>query len=167
MKTRKNARYVPSLLLTLLFLLSSAQSRQTPQPQPPAKTQKIDQSKPAPENQAQQPAQPQKPEDVPVTDGGAGPCSIELTVIDSDAKPVFSALVNVHMAYGFVGAHKLDMGVYTNTQGKGKFTGIPAKVRNPPIEFRATKGTLAGTATMDPVSECQAKHEIILQKSGN
>ncbi len=153
MKTRKNARYVPSLLLTLLFLLSSAQSRQTPQPQPPAKTQKIDQSKPAPENQAQQPAQPQKPEDVPVTDGGAGPCSIELTVIDSDAKPVFS--------------HKLDMGVYTNTQGKGKFTGIPAKVRNPPIEFRATKGTLAGTATMDPVSECQAKREITLQKNGN
>jgi len=70
-------------------------------------------------------------------------------------------------AYGFGGLHKLDMGVYTNTQGKGKFTGIPAKVRNPPIEFRATKGTLAGTATMDPVSECQAKHEIILQKSGN
>ncbi len=141
MKTRTAARYAPSLILTLAFLLSLAQSQQAPQTQPA--------------------------EDIPVTDGAAGPCSVEFTVTDSEAKPVFSALINVHMAYGFVGAHKLDMGVYTNTQGKGKFIGIPAKVRNPPIEFHATKGTLAGTAIMDPAAECQAKREITLQKNGN
>jgi hypothetical protein len=127
--------------LTVAFLLPWAQSQQTPQPQ--------------------------HAEDVPVTDGAAGPCSVELTVTDSDAKPVFSALINVHVVYGFGGLHKLDMGVYTNTQGKGKFTGIPVKVRNPPLEFRATKGTLAGLATMNPASECQARHEIVLQKSDN
>jgi hypothetical protein len=141
MKTRNIARSIPFLVLTVAFLLPWAQSQQTPQPQ--------------------------HAEDVPVTDGAAGPCSVELTVTDSDAKPVFSALINVHVVYGFGGLHKLDMGVYTNTQGKGKFTGIPVKVRNPPLEFRATKGTLAGLATMNPASECQAKHEIVLQKSGN
>jgi hypothetical protein len=114
--------------------------------------------------QAQQPAQPQQPDDIPATDGGSGPCSVELTVTGADAKPVYAARIDVHMAYGFAGAHKLDMGVYTNAQGKAKFTGIPAKVKNPPIEFRAKKDDLVGMATMDPVAECQAKHDIVLAK---
>ena len=121
--------------------------------------------------QAQQPAQPQQSpaqagqsEDIPVTDGTSGPCSIEFTVTDSAAKPVFAVLINVHLAYGFAGAHKIDMGVYTNAQGKARFTGIPAKVRNPPIEFHAKKQDLVGVATMDPVTECQAKHDIVLTK---
>jgi len=115
--------------------------------------------------QAQQPAQPQQADDIPVTDGGSGPCSVEFTVTDSDAKPVYSARIDVHMAYGFAGAHKLDMGVYTNAQGKARFTGIPAKVRKPPIEFRAKKDDLIGLATMDPATECQSKHDIVLAKA--
>jgi|SRR5689334_23082531 len=115
--------------------------------------------------QAQQPAQPQQADDIPVTDGGSGPCSVEITVTDSDAKPVYAARIDVHMAYGFAGAHKLDMGVYTNAQGKARFTGLPAKVRKPPIEFRAKKDDLIGMATVDPVAECQAKHDIVLAKA--
>ena len=114
--------------------------------------------------QAQQPAQPQQPDEIPATDGGSGPCSVELTVTGTDAKPVYAARIDVHLAYGFMGTHKLDMGVYTNTQGKAKFTGIPAKVKNPPIEFHAKKDDLVGIATMDPATECQAKHDIALAK---
>jgi hypothetical protein len=114
--------------------------------------------------QAQQPAQPQQPDDIPATDGGSGPCSVELTVTGADAKPVYAARIDVHMEYGFGGFHKLDMGVYTNAQGKAKFTGIPAKVRKPPIEFHAKKDDLIGLATMDPAAECQAKHDIVLAK---
>jgi len=78
---------------------------------------------------------------------------------------VYAARIDVHLAYGAFGAHKLDMGVYTNAQGKAKFTGIPAKVRKPPIEFRATKEDLIGLATMDPATECQAKHDIVMAKA--
>lgn len=99
-----------------------------------------------------------------VTDGGAGPCSAEFTVTAADGRPVFAALINVHIAYGFGGFHKLDMGVYTDQQGKGKFTGIPAKVKNAPLEFTATKNDLSGVATVDPAAECQAKHDIMLAK---
>src|SRR5690348_501263 len=67
-----------------------------------------------------------------VMDGGAGPCSAEFTVTGPDAKPIFAALINVHVVYGFGGFHKLDLGVYTDHDGKAKFTGLPAKVRNPP-----------------------------------
>jgi len=114
--------------------------------------------------QSQQPVQPQKSDDIPVTDGTSGPCSIEFSVTDADGKPVYAARIDVHLAYGAFGAHKLDMGVYTNAQGKARFTGIPAKVRKPPVEFSARKDDLVGVATMDPATECQAKHDIVMDK---
>jgi hypothetical protein len=95
-------------------------------------------------------------------DGEAGPCSIEFNVADATGKPVSSALISVHVAYGFGGFHKLDMSVYTDPQGHAKFIGIPAKVKNPPLEFRATKDQLVGVGTMNPASECQAKHDILM-----
>jgi len=100
-----------------------------------------------------------------ITNGEAGPCSAELTVIGPDGKPVFAALINVHIAYGFGGFHKLDMGVYTNEEGKGKFIGIPARVKRPPLEFQASKDQLSGLATVDPAAECQARHDIILRQA--
>lgn len=113
---------------------------------------------------AQQPAQPAQPDDVPFVDAQSGPCSIELTVTGTDTKPVYAARIDYHTAYGFMGTHKLDMTAYTNAQGKVRFTGIPAKVRKPPIEFHASKGELVGVANMDPVTECQAKHDIMMDK---
>ncbi len=112
-----------------------------------------------------QSAQPQKPGDIPVTDGTSGPCSIDFSVTDSDGKPVYAARIDVHLAYGAFGAHKLDMGVYTNAEGKARFAGIPARVRKPPIEFNAKKDDLTGVATMDPATECQARHDIVMAKA--
>ena len=114
--------------------------------------------------QSQQLAQSENSSDIPVTDGTSGPCSIEFSVTDSDGKPVYAARIDVHLAYGAFGAHKLDMGVYTNAQGKARFTGIPIKVRKPPVEFNAKKDDLVGVATMDPATECQAKHDIVMDK---
>lgn len=94
-------------------------------------------------------------------DGGAGPCSLELTVT-ADTKPVPAANVKVHIVYGFAGVRKLDLDAYTNNDGKLKFTGMPSRVKRPPLEFRATKDKLAGIAVYDPESECEAKHELTL-----
>jgi hypothetical protein len=113
---------------------------------------------------AQQPAQQQPSQDIPNTDAQSGPCSIELSVTSPDGKPVYSARIDYHAEYGFMGAHKLDMAVYTNADGKAKFTGIPAKVKRPPIEFKAKKDDLVGVATMDPATECQVKHDIVMDK---
>lgn len=114
--------------------------------------------------QTGQPAQPQQPDEIPVTDAGSGPCAVELTVTTSDGKSVYAARIDYHAAYGAFGAHKLDMTVYSNADGKAKFTGIPAKVKRPPIEFNAKKDDLVGVATMDPATECQAKHDIVMDK---
>jgi hypothetical protein len=48
-------------------------------------------------------------EKVPVVDGGAGPCYLELTVTGADGKPVYAATVKIHIGYGFGGMRKLDL----------------------------------------------------------
>jgi hypothetical protein len=48
-------------------------------------------------------------EKVPVIQGGAGPCSLDLTVMGADGKPVYAATVKVHIAYGFGGMRRLDL----------------------------------------------------------
>ena len=102
----------------------------------------------------------------PVMDGGAGPCSLELTV-SHDGKPAVAAHVKVHIAYGFAGIRKLDLDAYTGNDGKLKFTGLPDRVKRPPLEFHASKDKLAGIASFDPESECHEKLDIVLsaQKS--
>ena len=98
-------------------------------------------------------------------DGAAGPCSLELTVIGTDGKPVYAAIIKVHIAYGFAGIRRLDLEAGTNSEGKVKFTGLPAHVHRPPLEFNASKDDLSGTATYDPSAECQAKQNITLAKA--
>jgi hypothetical protein len=104
-------------------------------------------------------------EKVPVIQGGAGPCSLELTVRGADGKLAYGASVKVHIAYGFGGLHKLDLEAGTNSDGQVKFAGLPARVRRPPLEFHASKDNFDGVTTFDPATECQAKRDIMLQKS--
>ena len=111
-------------------------------------------------------AQAQAPnEKVPVMQGGAGPCSLELTVLGGDGKPVYAATVKVHIAYGFGGMRKLDLEAGTNSDGKVKFAGLPARVQRPPLEFHGSKDELEGVASFDPSTECEARHDITLAKS--
>jgi hypothetical protein len=104
-------------------------------------------------------------EKVPVIQGGAGPCSLELTVLGADRGPVYAATVKVHIKYGFGGMRKLDLEAGTNSDGKVKFAGLPARVQRPPLEFQASKDEFMGVAAFDPATECQAKREIALEKS--
>jgi hypothetical protein len=87
----------------------------------------------APAQSGAQPSTAEK-QKIPVMDGGAGPCSIDLAVLDSDGKPVFAATVKVHIAYGFGGFHRLDLQAGTNEDGKVRFTGLPDRVRRPPLK---------------------------------
>jgi hypothetical protein len=103
-------------------------------------------------------------EKVPVIQGGAGPCSLDLTVMGADGKPVYAATVKVHIAYGFGGMRRLDLEAGTNSDGKVKFAGLPARVQRPPLEFHASKDEFEGVAAFDPSTECQAKHDMTLEK---
>lgn len=98
---------------------------------------------------------------VPTVDGGAGPCSVEFTATDTNGAPVSNAQIAVHIEYGFLGAHKLDLQVATDSRGKARFVGLPDKTDSA-LFFEATKGSLRGVATDDPNTECEARHGIYM-----
>jgi hypothetical protein len=107
----------------------------------------------------------QAPEKPATVDGGAGSCSLEVTVVGPDSKPVYAASVKVHIAYGFGGMRRLDLEVGTNAAGKAKFSGLPPHVHRPPLEVKASTGELEGTVAYDPASQCEATQQIKLQKA--
>jgi hypothetical protein len=102
---------------------------------------------------------------VPSVDGGIGSCSAEFTVNDGTGSPVYDAKVKVHIAYGFMRTHKLDLEVGTNVDGKARFTGLPEKVKEP-LHFRAMQGDRQGDADYDPAENCGAKQTIVVSKDG-
>ncbi len=117
--------------------------------------------------QAQQATQSQQAADakqIPVVDGNAGPCSVEFTVTDGQGHPVYAANIDVHIAYGFMGVHKLDLQVGTNFDGKASFTGLPQKVKGGTMYFRASQGERTGSAFYDPTNNCTASEGIFLSK---
>jgi len=107
------------------------------------------------------PTSPDSSQMTPVMDGGAGPCSLELS-ISANGKPSVAAHVWVHIVYGFGGIRKLDLDAYTGNDGKLKFTGLPDRVKRPPLKFRAAKDQRAVTAGYDPETECKTKLDLVL-----
>jgi hypothetical protein len=103
------------------------------------------------------------PHSVPVVNGGIGPCSVGFTVRDSAGSPIYNAKIKVHIAYGFLGVHKLDLEVGTNIDGKARFDGLPRKARET-LHFKASKGDQVGGAFYDPAKSCKAEHSIVLLK---
>jgi hypothetical protein len=103
------------------------------------------------------------PNSVPVVDGGIGPCSADFTVTDSAGAPIYAANIQVHIAYGFLSAYKLDLEVGTNANGRARFTGLPAKSKHG-LFFRTAKDKREGSAFDDPSKTCKAEFTIMLEE---
>ena len=101
---------------------------------------------------------------VPVVDGALGSCAVDFTVKDDAGAPVYNAKIRVHISYGFLGAHKLDLEVGTNSDGKAQFTGLPNKSKLP-LYFNASQGDREGTYIFDPAKECKTQRTVVLQKA--
>jgi hypothetical protein len=106
---------------------------------------------------------PPDPKSVSVIDGGIGPCSVDFTVTDSAQAPIYAAKISVHIAYGFMYLHKLDLEVGTNASGKARFTGLPDRTKQG-LFFRASEGGREGSAFVDPSKTCKADLGMVLEK---
>ncbi len=100
---------------------------------------------------------------VPIIDGEIGPCSADFTVVDNAGAPIYAATIQVHIAYGFLSAYKLDLQLGTNASGKARFTGLPAKSKHG-LFFRAAKEKLEGSAFDDPGKTCKAEFTVTLEE---
>ncbi len=109
-------------------------------------------------------AQSPDPHSVPVVDGDIGPCSADFTITDNAAKPIYDAKIKVHIAYGVFGAHKLDLEVGTNTDGKARFTGLPSKTKQG-LFFQASKDNRSGSAFDDTSATCKAQFTVALEEA--
>ena len=108
------------------------------------------------------PAHPD-PRDVPVIDGGIGPCSADFTVTDEGGAPVYAAKIKVHIDYGFMYLRKLDLEVGTNSDGKARFTGLPERVKHG-LYFEASEGDRTAEAFDDPATTCKAQFTVALRR---
>lgn len=103
------------------------------------------------------------PKTVTEIDAGLGPCTADFTITDEANKPVYAASVRVHIAYGFMGTHKLDLEAGTNADGKARFIGLPDRTRQG-LFFRASEGDREGSAFDDPAKTCKTQFTIVLRK---
>jgi hypothetical protein len=108
------------------------------------------------------------PKSVPVVDGGLGPCSAEFAITDTAGQPVYAANIQVHIAYGLMSLHKMDLQVGTNADGKARFEGLPDRSKQG-LFFKASEGNREGSAFDDPSKTCKASFAITLREksSGN
>lgn len=102
------------------------------------------------------------PHSVPSVNGNIGPCSVEFTVRDSSQSPIYNAKVRVHISYGFLGVHKMDLEVGTNVDGKARFDGLPKKVKIP-LYFQALQGNKEADTSWDPATGCKAEKSLTLK----
>ena len=109
-------------------------------------------------------AQTPNPSSIPVIDGGLGPCTADFTINDTNAQPIYSATIKVHIAYGFASIRKLDLQVSTNAAGKARFTGLPDRTKHG-LFFEASEGDRSAEAFDDPANTCQAQFTLVLRKS--
>jgi len=104
------------------------------------------------------------PHAVPAIDGGLGPCTADFTITDRNNQPVYNAKIHVRVAYGFLNAHKLDLEIGTNVDGKARFTGLPDHLKHG-LFFEATEGDRSGNAFDDTSNTCKAQFAITIRKS--
>jgi hypothetical protein len=96
-------------------------------------------------------------------DAGLGPCTADFTITDDAAAPVYAAKIRVHITYGFMNLHKLDLQVGTNADGKARFIGLPDSPRQG-LFFRASEGDREGSAFDDPGKTCKTQFTLVLRK---
>ena len=104
-----------------------------------------------------------EPATVATVNVGLGPCTADFTINDDSGKPIYGAIIRVHITFGFGGFHKYDLQVGTNADGKGRFTGLPEHPKQG-LFFRASEGDRQGEAFDNPANTCKAQFTVVLRK---
>ncbi len=99
--------------------------------------------------------------EIPVLDGGIGPCGADFHVTDEAGKPIYNAKIHVTLKYGFFNLRKTELEVGTNSDGKARFTGLPETPKKP-LEFEIKSGTVSKSVTDDPSTNCSAAYDVTL-----
>ena len=99
--------------------------------------------------------------EIPVVDGGIGPCGADFHVTDDAGKPIYNAKIHVTLKYGIFNARKTELEVGTNSDGKARFTGLPETPKKP-LQFEIKSGTVSKSVNDEPSTNCSATYDVTL-----
>ena len=100
---------------------------------------------------------------VPAVNANLGPCSVDFKVSQSVNQPIYNAQITVSIAYGFLGMKKMDLQIGTNSEGKARFVGLPAKVYRPPLTFVVKHKGRTKNVDYWPQVRCKAQYAVIME----
>lgn len=110
---------------------------------------------------AAQSSQPPPKPVVPTVSADLGDCSASFVVTDAQNKPLYNVEIDLTFRYGFMNFRKQTLTIYTNTEGQGRFAGLPNQVKKP-LVFQIHLGTSQTTVTDDPGVTCTLKKTVAL-----
>jgi hypothetical protein len=110
-----------------------------------------------------QTAQSIDPKTITEIDAGLGPCSADFTVNDSNGSPIYNAKIRLHIAYGRLNLHKLDLEAGTNADGKARFIGLPDKSKEG-LFFRASAGAHETSVFDNPTQTCKKAFTVVVER---
>lgn len=99
----------------------------------------------------------------PVTtiNANQGTCSAAFVVKNGRQKPIYDAQIDLTFRYGFLNLHKESLEVYTNSDGKAQFTGLPNFIKRP-LEFDVQYGDRHKTVSDNPGVTCDFSRSVVL-----
>jgi hypothetical protein len=97
-------------------------------------------------------------------DAGIGACTADFTINDQNGSPIYNAKIRVHLTYGWMNLHKLDMEAGTNSVGKARFIGLPEHPKEG-LFFTASLDDRHVSAFDDPNKNCKAAFTLRLERS--
>ena len=104
--------------------------------------------------------------DVPVISADLGQCTADFRVVDVNMKPIYSARIALEIKHGFVGMRRVNLEIFTNSDGRARFTGLPNYSKRP-LNFDISSGERKTGVFMDPDHKCQANFTAVVPDKKN
>ena len=98
---------------------------------------------------------------IPVISGDLGSCTADFTVTGTRLKPLYNAKLAVELRYGFAGLHRTTLEIYTNVDGKARFTGLP-ETNKRPLAFTASYKGRKTVVIVDVEQNCHGAYNAIV-----
>ena len=91
-----------------------------------------------------------------------GPCSAQITVTGTDAKPVYAAKITARVLYGPFSVKKLDLSAFTGADGQLTITHLP-EIRKKTITIYIRNDVDEQAVDFTPDSGCHSSFSVKLQ----
>jgi hypothetical protein len=110
---------------------------------------------------AQQPPAGAPSVENPALQAGLGACSADFVITDGEGHPVAAAIIRTRVRYGPMSVKRMDLEIGTDSDGKARIEGLPAKAR--PVVYDINKAGRVGSATQSLADQCHGHFDVAIK----